>query len=267
MFDKLIVSEPEGADFKNRRNYFMVSSLVVGVLFLAAVVFSIYASDYGLGTREFELTEMLTPEDVAAVEPEPESPRNARQSRSTNAMPTRQAIIPRIDDSQIVPTTTSVVPNTQMQRLLGYFKISRFDSNPDISNGTGRNNSGPTTTDTSLGTPQTAADNTIEVTPPPIRKEPAIKRIVSGGVVNGNATDLPKPVYSAAAKAVGAQGKVDVQVTIDESGKVISTKAISGHILLRDAAEKAAWNARFTPTYLSKVAVKVTGVIVYNFVR
>ena len=61
MFDKLIVSEPEGADFKNRRNYFMVSSLVVGVLFLAAVVFSIFASDYGLGNSGFELVEIVSP--------------------------------------------------------------------------------------------------------------------------------------------------------------------------------------------------------------
>ena len=49
MFDKLIVSEPEGADFKNRRSYFMVSSIVVGALFLTAVVISIYSADIGLG--------------------------------------------------------------------------------------------------------------------------------------------------------------------------------------------------------------------------
>ena len=64
-----------------------------------------------------------------------------------------------------------------------------------------------------------------------------------------------------------AQGKVDVQVFIDETGRVLSANAVSGHPLLRNAAEQAARNARFTPTYLSKVPVKVTGVIVYNFTR
>ena len=75
------------------------------------------------------------------------------------------------------------------------------------------------------------------------------------------------PPYPPAAKAVNASGAVNVQVTIDETGKVVSAKAITGHPLLRDAAERAARSARFSPTYLSKVAVKVNGLIVYNFTR
>jgi protein TonB len=66
---------------------------------------------------------------------------------------------------------------------------------------------------------------------------------------------------------MGIQGKVDVQVTIDEEGKVISARAASGHPFLRGPAETAAWKARFKPTTLSEVPVKVTGVIVYNFTR
>jgi len=54
-------------------------------------------------------------------------------------------------------------------------------------------------------------------------------------------------------------------VTIDEAGKVISSKAVSGHPLLRGTAESAAWKARFSPTLLSNVPVKVSGVIVFNF--
>jgi len=53
------------------------------------------------------------------------------------------------------------------------------------------------------------------------------------GVINGRAADLVKPVYSAAAKAVNAQGTVEVQVMIDEAGKVVSAHAISGNALLR----------------------------------
>jgi TonB family protein len=84
-------------------------------------------------------------------------------------------------------------------------------------------------------------------------------------VINGKASYLPKPPYPPAAISLGVQGSVTVQVTIDESGNVISAKAASGNPLLRTAAEAAAWKAKFTPTYLSKVPVKVTGVIVYNF--
>jgi protein TonB len=63
------------------------------------------------------------------------------------------------------------------------------------------------------------------------------------------------------------EGKVDIQVTIDESGNVISAKAASGSPFLRNAAENAAWKARFSPTILNGTPVKVTGVIVYNFTR
>lgn len=83
----------------------------------------------------------------------------------------------------------------------------------------------------------------------------------------GKATYLPKPVYSAAAKSVGAQGSVSVQILVDETGKVISAKAASGNPLLRSAAVEAAWKAKFNPTTLSGVPVKVTGIITYNFVR
>jgi len=102
--------------------------------------------------------------------------------------------------------------------------------------------------------------------PPPVPgKSPP--KIVSGGVLNGKAISLPKPAYPALAKAVKAGGTVLVQVTVDENGKVISATAVSGHPLLRPAATQAAYGARFSPTKLSGQAVKVTGVISYNFVQ
>jgi TonB family protein len=89
---------------------------------------------------------------------------------------------------------------------------------------------------------------------------------VSGGVVNGKATSLPKPQYPAAAKAVKAGGAVSVQVLIGEEGNVVSASAVSGHPLLRAASEQAARGARFSPTMLCGQKVKVSGIIVYNFV-
>ena len=53
---------------------------------------------------------------------------------------------------------------------------------------------------------------------------------------------------------------------IDETGKVISAQAMSGHPLLRAAAVQAAQQALFTPTVLGGQPVKVSGVITYNFV-
>jgi TonB family protein len=91
-------------------------------------------------------------------------------------------------------------------------------------------------------------------------------KTISGGVLNSKANPLVKPAYPPAARAVNASGAVSVQVTVDEQGKVISAAAVSGHPLLRGASEAAARATTFTPTLLSGVAVKVTGIIVYNFV-
>lgn len=95
---------------------------------------------------------------------------------------------------------------------------------------------------------------------------PPRDRGVSGGVLNGKAITLPKPVYPSAARAVKASGTVSVQVLIGEDGSVITAAAVSGHPLLRSAAVEAARGAKFAPTRLAGNPVKVSGVIVYNFV-
>jgi len=94
----------------------------------------------------------------------------------------------------------------------------------------------------------------------------AMPKRISGGVLNGKAVQLVKPSYPAEARESKASGVVNVQVEIDEQGNVISAKAVSGDPMLRAASEEAARNSKFAPTTLSGVLVKVTGVIVYNFV-
>ncbi len=89
---------------------------------------------------------------------------------------------------------------------------------------------------------------------------------ISGGVLNGKATSLPMPVYPAAARAVNASGAVNVKVEINEQGNVISATAVSGHPLLRKAAEQVAVEAKFNPILLSGQPVSVSGVLIYNFV-
>ena len=86
------------------------------------------------------------------------------------------------------------------------------------------------------------------------------------GVVNGKAVSLVKPDYPSAAKAVNAEGAVRVKIVIDEEGKVISAKAVSGHALLKKASELAAWKSTFTPTKKDGKPVVVEGILVYNFV-
>ena len=91
-------------------------------------------------------------------------------------------------------------------------------------------------------------------------------QIVSGGVVNGRAITLAKPQYPSEAKSSRASGAVNVQVLINEAGKVIFACAVSGNKLLQPVSEQAAYQSVFSPSLLEGKPVKVSGVVTYNFV-
>jgi hypothetical protein len=86
---------------------------------------------------------------------------------------------------------------------------------------------------------------------------------IAGGVLNGKAIYLPLPE----APAGDASGTVMVQVLVDEQGTVVSARAVSGPAQLHVNAVNAAWLARFSPTTLMGEPVKVSGTLIYNFVR
>lgn len=107
-------------------------------------------------------------------------------------------------------------------------------------------------------------------TPTPEVKKPEAKPTgttkVSEGVLQGSALKKQVPVYTQIAKAARAAGMVQVVVTISEEGRVLEAQAINGHPLLRQSAVDAARQWVFTPTTLSKIPVKVQGVLSFNFV-
>lgn len=94
-------------------------------------------------------------------------------------------------------------------------------------------------------------------TPRPVATPP---RNTNSGLLNGMALNLTRPVYPPLAKQVGASGQVRVQVSVDGNGNVVSARAVSGHPLLRSAAESAARQSK-----LKADAANSTGEILYNF--
>lgn len=111
--------------------------------------------------------------------------------------------------------------------------------------------------------------DTLKVEPPanPSPDAGQMEKVQAGGVLNGKALSKPQPwPYPPDAKAALAQGTVSVRILVDETGRVVDARAISGHRLLRAASERAALRAKFSPTTLCGKAVKVTGTITYNFV-
>jgi TonB family protein len=81
----------------------------------------------------------------------------------------------------------------------------------------------------------------------------------------GKAISLPKPAYPPEAKAAKASGTVVVETIVDETGRVMWARPLSGHPLLLQAAKQAACQARFAPEMLYGKPVKVHMQINYNF--
>jgi TonB family protein len=116
----------------------------------------------------------------------------------------------------------------------------------------------PTPTRTPIPTPQpTIIRPGVSPTPRPVSTP---SRNLNGGVLNGMAVSLPRPVYPPMARQIGASGQVRVQVSVDGNGNVVSARAVSGHPMLRSAAESAARQSKMRPD-----AANTTGQIVYNF--
>lgn len=267
MFDKLVESTSTGAEAKPRRTIFAATFLFVAVLFATALVAGIYAANFDLGTENFDLAQLLTPiaETEPQPEPEPASEQNPRTATNSSNDLIRRVLMTSTDDPSLVPDKPSTIVNpyaSTPREKWESVKIGPSDSGPVSA-------SGPQGTNTSSG-PQRQFENESEARaskelPPaaPTIKKPLTAR--SGGVMTGKAKFLPQPAYPAPARAVGAQGVVTVQITVDEAGNVISAKALDGNPLLRQAAVAAAWKAKFDPTKLSDIPVKVTGIITYNF--
>lgn len=267
MFDKLIESNSAEAEFKPRRKFFMMSSIVVGIMFLSAVVFSLYAQDLDLGTDNFELAVLLAPIPVDAPEPKPPTPlpqQNVEQQPSE--LPNRPVLIAPIDQTPQAPPAISTTPNKYESIPLGAF--TNIPGAPE-SNGTGSRLESNGIVGSSSETAEPTISEVKAPEPPPVAPKPEPKKptTLTKGVVNGAAIELPKPTYPAVALRINLSGNVNVQVLIDETGNVVSARAVDGHPFLKPEAERAAKKAKFKPTLLSGDPVKVNGVIVYKFVR
>ena len=140
------------------------------------------------------------------------------------------------------------------------------------SDGGGTANSGGTTKDGVEGGSETKPaipERTAPAQPQPEKKieEPTPREVVrkSGGVFQGSAIKRVSPMYPPLARMSRTSGAVVVEVVVDESGNVVSARALSGHPLLREAAVAAARQWKWKPTLLSNVPVQVVGTITFNF--
>ncbi len=277
MFDQLVESKSGPGDGARRGGFLLTTMILISTLFFGSIVWSLFAKDLAMGGEDLELSNLVAPVPVPEEEPPPPEPeqkpeKQQQTEKVDNSMPTRTVNMARVDEP-IAPDKVQTTQNTAKARPNTAFTIGKSDSDPTgPSTGPVRDNSGGGGGVVPAGTPKPIEKDDDPppptpkpATPKPTPTAPPVPKTVSGGVVNGKAVNLVKPPYPPAAKAVRASGAVNVQVTIDENGNVISASAVSGHALLRSAAESAARSSKFSPTMLSGQKVKVTGVIVYNF--
>jgi len=264
MFNNLIESSSHTHEFKRRGSFVLFTAATYVLLFVVAGVMSIYAYDARLDDQNLEIVTMLNPVDLPAAPvsvPHGTPPRD-NTNKVTNVV--REVAMASVNHPEIMPTTTSATPNKNLPIPDGVpYTIGDHDSGLVEPGGTGHpgsigngpvNGGGPPVID--IGSPP----------PPQPPVHPPAPRVVTKGVITGLALVLPKPVYPAIARQLRVQGTVGVQVLIDETGRVVSAKAVSGNPSLMSAAQQAALGARFSPTMLGEQAVKVSGVITYNFV-
>ena len=273
MFDQLVESKSNSKENTRRSGFLLTTFVIMTAVMVGGWMYSLFAKDYGLGSGDLELSTLVAPVPVAEDDPPPPKIEPKNEVKAAPNVDTRTIIIQRMDDSPKTPDKVSVVPNTVKPPRPG-FAVREGSSDRDFKDSAsddykGRGNTEGTGLAGSKSDAPTGGKTGGDTPPPPPplpAPKPVVPKKISGGVLNGKATSLPKPPYPAAARAVRASGAVNVQVTINESGSVVSASAVSGHPLLRQAAEQAARQARFAPTTLSGQAVSVTGVIVYNFV-
>jgi len=259
MFNNLIESSSHAKEFKRRGSFLLFTTATYVVLFAITGVISIYAYDAHLESQSTELEITFVPLPTQE-EAQPEIPNTIRSASNSDNQPTRSTRTVLMDTAtnpnnppDKIGTVASTVLPARRDSVLG-----PKDVDPP----------GPPPGSRVPGTGNRPIEMDTPPPPPAPNPTPVVPKIlrVSTGVLEGKAVSLPKPSYPPMARQIRLQGTVTVQVVIDESGKVISASAISGHPLLIAEAQKAARQARFLPTTLSNQPVKVTGVITYNFV-
>ena len=261
MFSNLIESNSHAKEFKRRGSFLLFTTATYVVLFVITGVVSIYAYDTHLEEQSLEVVMLLPPQEIVPDTPRlaAEPPRNT-SNNVRSSVPERTIAMLSVEHPEVVPDRVSAERNTVLPLPPGPVMITGRDYDPPpIGGGRGNNNGGTVATPSRI---------VIDDDPPPVpQPTPVVPKIVKvSEILNSRAISLPKPPYPQMAKQIRVQGTVTVQVLIDEAGRVLSAKAMSGHPLLVPDSQRAAMQARFSPTTIGGVAVKVSGVITYNFI-
>src|SRR2546428_4736422 len=255
MFANLIESDSHTREFKRRSSFFLATVAAYALILFAAGIASIYAYDARLEaqTDSLEVLNWIPPVTPPVRPDRPERIRRAPAS-TNNGRISPQPVRPILYDDPShpikAPDQISTAPNP-IPPAPPNTRIGNYIADPI----TPPTSSTDCVTCSGTSHPVVKIENDTPPPPPPPAK-PKTETVTSRVLVS-KAISLPQPPYPSMARQIRAQGSVNVQILVDEQGKVISAQAVSGHPLLTSTAREAALRARFTPTFLNGQAVKV----------
>src|SRR5215468_3579380 len=205
MFDTLVESSKHGQENTKTGMYMLITGSIYAVVLLVI----------GVGTIIYMSPELADRFDVAAMiapPPPPSAPPPPAPAAVIKNIPVTPTFVPPTKPPEKIPDPTTVQPKQVVAVSHGVLGgvpggVSKGDDPPPPP-------------------------------PPPPKPEPTAtpvpkKLTVSGGVLQGKAINKVQPPYPPIAKAARASGAVQVQVTIDEGGRVIEVAVMNGHPLLR----------------------------------
>lgn len=259
MFEHLVESGSHSEDIKRKGSFLLGFGLIYIVLLAVAFVGGIWYATANIDAQTLELTALIAPVPVQQQQQQQKQEAKPEKMEVSKNVDVRQQLIANVDRPDIAPKEISAKASDIPPVRKGVVTMQGSSNSNAIAPmapgaGTGNIVAGP------------AKVETTDAPPPPPPKPTPPKAPISGGVLNGKAIRLVQPPYPAIARSAHASGQVKVQIVIDENGNVISATPVSGHPLLQGAATAAARASKFTPTKLSGMPVKVSGVIIYNFV-
>jgi len=252
MFDKLVVSSQQRRKHRTAKFFLATSSLYLFAV-VCAFAISVLVSDPKLADTESII--MLPRLPIRATPPPGDEM-------------TRPAPGPARQDLRSVQPLDYVLNHPNSGRTqIPQTSIAGFGESTSV----GPSDGGGSTIGVIGGTD--AGSNLPPPPPTPTPPQPRVQTApgesrpvrITSQVLQGKAIERRTPPYPEIPKRMHVQDAVSVEVIISPEGVVESARAVSGHPLLRRAAEDAARGWRFQPTLLNQVPVRVTGVITFVF--
>lgn len=176
---------------------------------------------------------------------------NAARNAATQSNPTISTGLANIyaGDLAARPKVTQQHRNSPVQAPL-----------PSVSGAIGNLGAAPSNAGLGSLVSGSSADNSV--LPKPVEPKPLLR----GGVVSPpKLVHRVQPIYPSLAAASRTEGDVEVEALIDQTGKVTSTKAISGPVLLRRAAMDAVRQWRYSPALLDGKPISMQYKVTVSF--